>query len=407
MALAAQGLARPRVAGEDGAGPTTRQVHGALQRLGVLQIDSVNVLARAHLMPLYSRLGAYDVGQLVRLASRAPRRIVETWAHEASYVPVSTWPLLGWRRREYRDHAWGSIARTAHDHPAELDVVRQIVAASGPVTAAQVHTIMEAGGGPARPPKDNWGWNWSVARRCLELLFFTGEIAAAARDSAFQRRYDLTERVVPRQILAAGEPDDAAAVRGLIEIAARAHGVATQRDLNDYFRIGRGGTRELARQAVADLVDEGTLRPVTVRDAPGEWYLHRDATIPRRAEAHALLSPFDPVVFERNRLDALFDVHYRIEIYVPRHKRVHGYYVLPFLQGEHITARADLKADRPAGTLLVQAVHAEPWLPAGEQPGTAEALARELRGLAAWLGLEQVTVVGPGDLAPALKACLS
>ncbi|PZR51536.1 winged helix-turn-helix domain-containing protein [Xylanimonas oleitrophica] len=410
VALAAQGLHRPRpTAGPDG--PGLRQVTAAVRRLGLLQIDSVNVLARAHLVPLFSRLGPYDVGLLDRLHSRAPRRLVEAWAHEASFVPVETWPLLEWRRRAYRDHAWGSIARVPQQHPRELALVREIVAAQGPVTAGQVHDLLEAAGGAGRPDKVDWGWNWTAAKQVLEYLFFTGEVVAAGRTTAFERRYDLPERVLPPQVLAQPAPSEADAVRELLAIGARAHGVGTLRDLRDYFRLRRGGTVALARRGAAELVEDGVLVPVDVEGLRGPWYLHRDAAVPRRAEAAALLSPFDPLVFERTRLEELFGTTYRIEIYVPAAQRVHGYYVLPFLEGERVTARVDLKADRQAaagaGVLRVQSAHAEPHLDAGDRPRTAARLAAELLLVARWLGLGDVTVAPAGDLAPELTTVLA
>lgn len=348
IALAAQGLHRPRpeLPGSPGTGPGLRQVTAAVRRLGLLQIDSVNVLARAHLVPLFSRLGPYDVGLLDRLHSRRPRRLVEAWAHEASFVPVETWPLLEWRRRAYREHAWGSIASAAEQHPAELASVRAILAERGPVTASQVHALLDAG---ARTrPKEEWGWNWSAAKRVLEHLFFTGEVVSAGRNAQFERLYDLPGRVLPQEVLDAPPVSDADAIRALVEIGARSHGVAPVRDLRDYFRLHRGITKTLVPDAVDTLVEDGVLQPVDVEGLRGPWFVHRDAALPRRATGAALLSPFDPLVFERSRLEELFGTYYRIEIYVPAARRVHGYYVLPFLEGEAITARVDLKADRRA-----------------------------------------------------------
>ncbi|QAY71682.1 winged helix-turn-helix domain-containing protein [Xylanimonas protaetiae] len=397
-ALAAQGLHRERPAVE----PGFRQVTAAVRRLGLLQIDSVNVLARAHLMPLYSRLGPYDVGLLDRLHSRTPRRLVEAWAHEASFVPVETWPLLEWRRRAVRDHAWGAISRAAEEHPGELAAVREILAERGPVTAAQVHVELEARGGPGRRTNDEWGWNWTAGKRVLEYLFFTGEAVSAGRTAQFERRYDLAARALPRDVVEAPPVSDGEAIRRLVEISARAHGIATPRDLRDYFRLLRGVTKTLLPAAVAELVEDGVLVPVDVEGLRGPWYRHRDAALPRRATGAALLSPFDPLVFERSRLEELFGTTYRIEIYTPAAKRQYGYYVLPFLEDERVTARLDLKADRQAGVLRVQAAHAEPW----STPATAGRLASELRTMAAWLGLDDVVVASRGDLAPALDAAL-
>ncbi|PTU54650.1 hypothetical protein SAMN04487781_2117 [Cellulosimicrobium cellulans] len=401
VALAAQGLHRERPDGGAGAGsagraPTMRQVQGVIDRLGLLQIDSVNVLARAHLMPLYARLGPYDTALLDRAAGRAPRRLVETWAHVASYVPPSTWPLLEWRRRRYRTEAWGTISAVEMSHSEAVQDVRRLVTERGPITASEVHEILEAEGRAHPRDRSQWGWNWTVAKRALEFLFFTGEITSARRNGAFERCYDLTERVLPPEVVTAPPVADADAVRSLLEIGARAHGVGTLRCFRDYFRL-KGPA---VRTALDELVEAGTLRPVTVRGWDEPTYLHADAALPRRATATTLLNPFDPLVFERTRLERLFDVHYRIEIYVPAAKRVHGYYVLPFLEGEVLTARVDLKADRRAGVLRVQSAHREQ----AAGPQTAARLAAELHVLGRWLGVPEVDVAPVGDLAPALAA---
>ena len=400
VALAAQGLHAPRP--DDGAAPrqvTLRHVQRTVDRLGLLQIDSVNVLARAHLVPLYSRLGPYDVTLLDRAAGRAPRRLVEYWGHVASYVPPETYRLLEWRQRAYRTEAWGAISGVELSHSAVVEHVRGIVAERGPITAGEVHELLEAQGmGEARTTTE-WGWNWSLAKRALEFLFFTGEITAARRNAAFERCYDLTERVLPPAVVTAPPVSDQDAVRRLLEIGARAHGVGTLRCFRDYFRL-KGPA---PRRALDELVEDGVLRPVEVRGWDETTYLHRDAVLPRRAQGRALLSPFDPLVFERTRLEQLFGTRYRIEIYVPAAKRVHGYYVLPFLQGDRITAKVDLKADRRAGVLRVLAAHREEYA----DTETAPALAAELRLMAGWLGMASVAVGPAGDLAPALAAELA
>ncbi|MDC7121132.1 winged helix DNA-binding domain-containing protein [Cellulomonas fimi] len=399
VALRAQGLDVPR---PERAGPATmRHLQQVVDRLGLLQIDSVNVLARAHLMPTFSRIGPYDPALLDRAAGRAPRRLVEAWAHQASYVPPETFRLLGWRQRAYATQAWGSIAEVPLQHAPALAEVRALLTASGPLTASEVQVHFEADHPTSR---DEWGWNWSVAKRVLEFLFFTGEVTSAGRNAAFERRYDLAERVLPAEVLAAPEPDDATALRRLVEISARAHGVATLGCLADYFRI----SQQRAATAAAELVEEGALVPVRVAGWEARpVFRHRDATLPRSARGAALLSPFDPLVFERRRLEELYGLRYRIEIYVPEPKRVWGYYVLPFLLGEQLPALVDLKADRAARALRVVAAHVSPGterLPTG----TVEALAAELRLVATWLGLDDVVVGAPdgtlrGDLAAELR----
>ena len=383
-ALAASGLDRPRPQGP----VTMAGLQRVVGRLGLLQIDSVNVLARAHLMPLYARLGPYDTALLTRAAQQTPRRLVEYWAHEASFVPPQTYRLLEWRQRRYRTEAWGQISAAEMNQSVEIAEIRAILRERGPLTAAQVEALLVQS-----HPRDRsaWGWNWSTAKRALEFLFFTGEVTAAGRTGAFERLYDLTDRVLPPQVLAAAPVSDADAVRALVEIGARAHGVGTVRCFADYFRL-KGPA---PRTAVAELVEEGTLVPVHVRGWDRETFVHHQARTPRTATARTLLSPFDPLIFERRRLSELFGTHYRIEIYVPAKDRVHGYYVLPFLEGEHITARVDLKADRQAGVLRVQAAFRD----AAATPLTAGLLAEELGVLARWLELGSTVVADRGDLA--------
>ncbi len=400
VALRAQGLDVPRPART---GPATmRHLQGVVDRLGLLQIDSVNVLARAHLMPTFSRIGPYDPALLDRAAGRAPRRLVEAWAHQASFVPPETFRLLGWRQRAYLTEAWGVIADVPLQHAPVVDMIRSLITEQGPLTASEVQVHYEADHPTSR---DEWGWNWSVAKRVLEFLFFTGEVTSAGRNTAFERRYDLADRVLPADVRAAPQPDDDTAVRGLLEISARAHGIGTLGCLADYFRINQ---RRVAL-AAADLVEEGVLVPVQVAGWQGRpVFRHRDATLPRTARGAALLSPFDPLVFERRRLEELFGLRYRIEIYVPEAQRVWGYYVLPFLLGEELPALVDLKADRAAGVLRVVAAHTSPGGQERLPDGTLDALADELRLAATWLGLDDVVVGAPdgslrGDLAAPLR----
>ncbi|HEX8631026.1 MAG TPA: crosslink repair DNA glycosylase YcaQ family protein [Catenuloplanes sp.] len=389
VALAAQGFTDP----PPGAGPDLRHLRRVLRRVGLLQIDSVNVLQRAHYLPLYSRLGPYPTALLDRAAYRRPRELFEYWGHEASLIPVELHPALRWRMAAAHTDAWGGMRRIAVEQPELVAWVRDEVRVNGPLTAAEIeHDAPRESG--------NWGWNWSAVKRALEWLFWSGEVTAAGRNSAFARLYDLPERVLPAAVLAAPTPPPAVAYRQLVEVAGRALGVAAEAELRDYFRLPLAG----ARTAIAELVEAGVLTPVTVGDWRPPAYLHADARLPRRVAACTLVSPFDPLVWERGRTARLFDFHYRIEIYVPAAQRVYGYYVLPFLLGDRLVARVDLKADRKAGVLRVPAVWAEP---ATDQRATADALAGELWRLAGWLGLTEVAAPERGDLAAALTAALT
>ncbi|MEW2440305.1 winged helix-turn-helix domain-containing protein [Micromonospora marina] len=388
IALAAQGFADPAPAGV----PTRRHLRRVLDRVGLIQMDSVNVLQRAHYLPLYSRLGPYPTALLDTAAYRRPRELFEYWAHEASLVPVGLHPALRWRMAKARDEAWGGMRRIAEEQPGLVAWVRDEVAARGPLTAAEIEH-------DAPRETGNWGWNWSAVKRALEFLFWAGEVTAADRTNSFARRYDLPERVLPAVVLDAPTPSDAEAHRSLVSIAARCLGVAAETELRDYFRLPVAG----ARRAVAELVEAGELTPVTVQGWRHPAYLHADARLPRWVRGNTLVSPFDPLVWERARTERLFGFTYRIEIYVPAPQRVYGYYVLPFRQGERFTARVDLKADRKAGTLLVPAA----WVEPGADPGeTAVALAAELYRLAGWLGLDAVAPPAAGDLAGPLAAAL-
>jgi uncharacterized protein YcaQ len=316
--------------------------------------------------------------------------VVEYWAHVAAFMPVELWPHMRHRMRHYKErgHAWTGL-------PERRELVASLLAeirGRGPCTARDLDDGLPRS-------RDNWGWNWSDTKQALEYLFLAGELAVAGRNQQFERLYDLPEQVIPAEHLHAPEPTVSEASVELLRRAARAHGVGTAMDLRDYFRM----RPENAAPALAALVESGELLQVEVQGWGRPAYLHRDAALPRRVDARALLSPFDPVVWERARTERLFGFHYRIEIYVPEPRRVHGYYVLPFLLGDRLVGRVDLKADRATGALRVLGAFAEPDAP----PATAEELTEELASLAGWLGLERVVVEGRGDLAAPLAEAVA
>jgi uncharacterized protein YcaQ len=400
IALAAQGLAGPRPAGRVDA----RHLRKVISQLGLLQLDSVNVFCRAHYMPAFSRLGPYPREALDKMAAHGTsvagarrgagperRELMEYWAHEASLIPVAAQPLIRWRMDRYASEAWGSISRMERDDPGLIDEVLRLVTARGPVRAADT--------GIKRPPRrPGEMWNWHDGKRALEYHFFTGRVSASCRVN-FERLYDLPERVLPAAVIAAPTPAEEDAQRELVRIAARALGVATEPDLGDYFRLPRAASK--AR--VAELTDAGELIPVAVDGWAAMAYLWPEARRPRRVTARALLSPFDSMIFFRDRTERLFGFRYRIEIYTPAAARVHGYYVLPFLLGDALVGRVDLKSDRQAGVLRVQSAFAEPG---ADRARVAPELAAELRLTATWLGLDRVEVMPRGDLAADLAAAL-
>lgn len=351
----------------------------------MLQIDSVNVLVRSYELPLFARLGPYPRPLLTDLIERR-RELFEYWAHEASFVPIELHPLLRWRMEAAGTNSWGHMAWVQRDLPEYVTAVLAEVGDRGPIAASEL-----LDGGEKSGP---W-WGWSKGKAALERLFWAGQITSAGRGPNFERRYDLPERVLPAAVLDAPTPSIEEAHRQLLLRAARHHGVGTARDLADYFRI----KVTTARPRLQELVEDGALVPVQVGDWKEIAYLHPEARRHRRINAHALLSPFDSLVWERSRAERLFGVKIRIELYTPAPKRIHGYYVLPFLLGDAIVARVDLKSDRNASRLLVQGSYAED----GHGEEVAIPLAAELRAMATWLGLDDVEVKLRGDLARALR----
>ena len=384
IALAAQGFGASRE------GPVGRpQLTRLIERLGVVQIDSVNVVSRTHYLPAFSRLGAYPRELLEDIAWGKKRPLFEYWAHEASLLPLSSQPLFRWRMEDAQAGrgTWKGIATFLRERRDFVDRALDEIATRGPMSASDLEMGHKGAGG--------W-WGWSESKRALECLFWAGELTTATRRGTFERVYGLPHKVLPKAIAEAPTPPRDEAQRQLLKIAAQAMGVATMRDLRDYFRMGV----EETRLRVGELVEAGALTPVAVHGWREAAFLDPAARRPRRIDAAALLSPFDNLVWFRERTERMFGVRLRLEIYTPAHKRTHGYYVLPFLEGDALTARVDLKADRKAGVLIVQASHAEPWATAA----TPVRLAGELRRMAGWLGLESVRIEARGDMAGALGA---
>ena len=373
IALAAQGLAGPRPAGPADTAAMLRQI----ARLGLVQIDSVSAVVRSHYLPLFSRLGPYPRSELDRLAYEGRRRrLFEYWGHEASLLPVATQPLFRWRMARARagKGIYRGIADFAREQSGFVDRILGEIRDRGPLSAGE---LAEGGRG-----EGGW-WGWSQGKLALEYLFWSGLVTTGTR-RGFERVYDLPERALPRAVLAAPTPEPAAAQRELLGLAARALGVATAADLRDYFRLDVADVP--AR--LAELAEAGELIPVAVEGWRQQAWLHASARPPRRAEACTLLSPFDSLVWERARTERLFGFRYRLEIYTPAHKRIHGYYVLPFLLGDRLAARVDLRSDRKASCLRVLGIHREEGVDAAD---VTVRLRSELRHLADWLGLAEVT----------------
>lgn len=380
IALSAQAIGRPR------ATVGTRQLNLLVERLKLLQLDSVNVFERSHYLPVFARLGSYDKALLDRLTFASPQKYIEYWAHEAAVIPMSDWPLWRWKMDALaaRDPAKSEWAR---DNTAMLDWLRAELAERGPVTAGQIEHDSNKRVGP-------W-WGWSDVKHGLEYLFRWGEVVTAGR-RRFERTYALAEQVVPAELLALTVSREDAQ-RQLVERASAALGIGTASDLADYFRL----RADAVRPAINDLVDAGTLLPVTVPGWKQKAWMHRDARIPRRITTTAVLSPFDPVVWDRARALRMFGFHYRIEIYTPAPKRQFGYYTLPLLQDDAIVGRIDLKTDRQARVLRVQSA----WR---EHGGSIDIdrVVELLRETAEWQSMESISVADWGDLAPSLAGAL-
>ena len=385
IALAAQGFAGARPAGR----VDRRHIRRLVDQIGLVQIDTVNVLVRAHELTPFARLGSYP-RTLIKESTEVHRELFEYWGHAACLMPMATQPLWRWRMEQLRERWRGGVNRVERSRPGYAEAVLAEVRDRGPIAASEL-----TDGGTATGP---W-FGWAEGKSVLEWLLGAGDLSVAGRRNGFERVYDLTERVVPARILAAPTPSIADAHRGLVRIASRALGVATRRDISTYFYLRADRTAT----SIAELVESGDLLPVTVEGWSERAYLAAGAQRPRQVSARALLSPFDPLVFDRARVERVFGMRYRIEIYTPAPKRVYGYYVLPFLLGDSLIGRVDLKADRARGALLVQAAWAEPGI---DIPAVAAALAEELRIMAGWLDLSAVDVRPVGDLAPALAAAL-
>jgi uncharacterized protein YcaQ len=365
VALAAQGFGVAR-----GATVGRRSIAAVVARLGCVQIDSVNVLVRSHYLPFFSRLGPYDVSVLDDLLYGKRRAFAEYWAHEASILDFERWPLLRWRmaRARFGGGMWGNIARVAAEQPALVEAVLARLRSEGALAASDFEGARSQG---------SW-WGWSDTKRALEYLFWAGFVTTKRRRTSFEREYDLIERVLPPDALAR-DVDEAAAQRELVLVAARALGIAAETDLRDYFRLDLLD----ARRALAELVEAGQLVAIDVEGWRLPGYYVPPLRIPRKALGRALLSPFDNLIWNRPRAQRLFDFDYRLEIYTPVHKRVHGYYVLPYLVDGRLVARVDLKHDRAQSTLRAHAVHLESGVRAD---AVGAGLREDLGELAAWLG---------------------
>lgn len=384
LALGAQGFGVPRPTGR----VDRRHVRRVLARVGLIQIDSVNVIVRSQELPLFSRLGPHRRDLLMGMVEDG--ELFEYWGHEASLLPIELFPLMRWRMDAAGAKAagWAGLIILATTRPDYVEAVYEEVRERGLMSASE----LDDPGAKSGP----W-WGWRHGKQALEYLFWSGRLSARRR-TTFERMYDLTERLIPPEWFDAPAPSAADAQKALLVRAADSLGVGTARDLADYYRLKFTGP------LLAELVEEGRLIPAEVEGWGQPAYLHPDAKVPRRIDARALLSPFDSLIWERSRTERLFDFRYRIEIYTPKPKRVFGYYVLPFLLGDELVARVDLKAERAEGALRVRGAFGEPLRVPEE---IAAPLADELALLAGWLGLDRVVVDQHGDLAPALRAAVT
>ncbi len=391
ISLAAQGMASTVKSQGNATWPTLEKT---IDRLNLLQIDSVNVVCRSHYLPVFARVGRYRHAALDgRTLQPAKREVFEYWAHEASLLPMRLYPYMRWRmdRAARGVGIYKELVTFAHERRDYVSEALNFIRTNG---ACRVCDLPDPG---SRDTPD-W-WSWSPGKTAMEYLFWTGELTASARRN-FERIYDLPERVIPAEIYNAPAPPERNAIRNLLRLSARALGVGTETDLRDYFRLPVAETKV----ALNELIEAGELEPVTVERWKNPAYLARDVALPSRATGSALLSPFDPLVWERSRAERLFNFRYRIEIYTPAPKRVFGYYVLPFLHKGRMAGRVCLKADRQAATLKVNAAHAEAGHKTAE---TAEALSRHLWEMSQWLGLEDVSVLPAGNLATMLEKAVA
>jgi uncharacterized protein len=394
VALAAQGFGASRPSGR----VDVRHLRRVIDQIALLQIDSVNVFSRSHYLPIFARLGPYPRDILDRMSAHSTSAVqargvelFEYWAHAASLMPVGLHPLLRWRMRRAHLEHWPAIRRIARENPGLLEDVLQLVTEQGPIVAGDT-------GVPRLAPRPGHMWNWHNGKIALEYLLYEGRVTTAKRVN-FERYYDLTERVLPPDVLALPEPAEPDAVRELVRISARALGVATIADLRDYFRIAH----KACAAAVTELVAADELIPATVAGWSAPAYVWHAAQRPRKVCARALLSPFDSLIWFRERTERLFGFHYRIEIYTPAAQRRFGYYVLPVLLGDELVGRVDLKADRQGGALRVQSA----WVEDGaDRAHVAHELALELASIGQWLGLDEITVQRRGTLAADLARAL-